>query len=96
MKIKIKDLQVSMDLANDGIQLAVNDNKDEYLGSLYVGKAHVIWCKGKTQKANGVKKTWADFITAFDAPPGITETQPKKAGKRVRAKVAKGLMRKDI
>ncbi len=82
MKVKIKDLQVSMDLGNNGIRLAVNDNDEEFLGNLYIGKAHVVWCKGKTQKANGIKKTWPDFIAAFDTAPVVADTSPKKGRKR--------------
>jgi hypothetical protein len=66
MKVSVKDLQVSMDLGNNGIELGVYDNKNVYLGDLRIGKGTIEWCKGKQQKGNGVQKKWPDLIAWFE------------------------------
>ena len=38
------------------------DNDGELQGSLYINKAKLIWCKGKTQQENGKSNSWEDFI----------------------------------
>ena len=38
------------------------DNDGELQGSLYINKAKLIWCKGKTQQKNGKSTSWEDFI----------------------------------
>ena len=43
MKISIKDLQISMDLGNNGLQLDVYGNDGTYLGDLRIGKAKLEW-----------------------------------------------------
>lgn len=67
MKVSISQLEVSMELGNNGVTFAVysNDGK-EYLGKLIVGKAGVTWCKGRTQPQNGIKLTWEKLIDVFN------------------------------
>jgi len=67
MKVSIKDLQVSMTLGNNGIELDVYDNQDKHLGDLHIGKAKLVWCNGKTNKNNGVSKSWTEVIEFFNA-----------------------------
>lgn len=62
MKVSVKDLQVSMDLGNNGIELDVYDNQGKHLGDLRIGKATIEWCSGKTQTGNGNKIKWAELI----------------------------------
>ena len=38
MKVSVKDLQVTMQLGNNGIELDVYDNKDKHLGDLRIGR----------------------------------------------------------
>lgn len=66
MKVSIKDLQVSMEVKNNGIELDVSDNEGMHLGDLFVTKTQLIWCKGKTQRENGKKFKWDDFIEFMD------------------------------
>ncbi|GGA58730.1 hypothetical protein GCM10011507_07630 [Edaphobacter acidisoli] len=66
MKVSVKDLRVSMDLGNNGIELGVYDNKDVYLGDLRIGRGTIEWCKGKTKKGNGVQKKWPELIALFE------------------------------
>ena len=70
MKVGIKDLQVSMDLGNNGVELGVYKG-GKHLGDLHVGKANVEWCKGKTHKGkgNGVRKSWSSLIAYFEDQP---------------------------
>lgn len=61
MKVFIKKLQVDMDIKNNGIELDVSDNEGGHIGDLYVTKAQLIWCLGKTSKKKGKKIKWDDF-----------------------------------
>ena len=67
MKINIKELQVSMSLGNNGITLDVSNNDGTRRGALHIGRAKIIWCKGKTKKENGKSKTWDELIDHFNA-----------------------------
>ena len=59
-KVSIKNLAVDMDIKNKGVELDVYDG-DTHLGDLYVIKTGLVWCKGKTTKARGVKISWEEF-----------------------------------
>jgi len=65
MKVSIKNLQVSMDLRNNGIELDIYDNQGKHLGDIKIGKATVEWCEGKTRLGNGKQKSWDQLITWF-------------------------------
>ncbi|HEY9161761.1 MAG TPA: hypothetical protein VIS94_11820 [Desulfomonilia bacterium] len=67
MKVSIKDLQVNMDLGNNGIELDVYDNNDKHLGDLRIGKATIEWCPGRTHKGNGKQKNWDELIRFFNS-----------------------------
>ena len=67
MKVIIDDLQVSMELGNNGIILSIYDTDDSYKGKLRIGKGTVEWCKGKTRKGNGKKANWNDLIDYFES-----------------------------
>jgi len=69
MKVSVKDLSVSMDIKNNGIELDVYDNTGKHLGDLVVTKARVTWCPGKTTPAKGHKVNWPDFIKLMEAQP---------------------------
>jgi hypothetical protein len=62
MKINIKDLYVEMEVKNKGVEFEVRDNQGNQLGDLYVAKAGLDWCKGKTTRENGIRVSWEDFI----------------------------------
>lgn len=62
MKVKIKDFNVDMDIKNNGLELEVRDPKGNFLGDCFVTKTGLIWCEGKTDKANGKKISWNKFI----------------------------------
>ena len=62
MNVSIKDLNVSMEIKNTGIELDVYNNQNEHLGDLVVTKTKLIWCAGKTGRENGVEVSWQEFI----------------------------------
>ena len=62
MRVILKDIDVDIELGNNGILLQVYDNKDEYLGKLRIGKATVEWCRGRTVIGNGKKVPLAELI----------------------------------
>jgi hypothetical protein len=66
VKVSIKDLSVDMEIKNIGIELDVYNNGGKHLGDLIVTKTHVIWCKGKIDRKNGVKVKWKDFIEKME------------------------------
>lgn len=66
MKVNVDDLDVAMELGNNGITLSVYDNDNTYRGKLRVGKGTVEWCKGKKRIGNGIKVNWNDLITYFE------------------------------
>jgi hypothetical protein len=67
MKVSVKDLSVTMELKNSGIELDVYDNNGIHLGDLVVTKAKLIWCKGKTARENGISITWNEFINYMES-----------------------------
>lgn len=62
MKVSIKDLAVSMEVKNKGIELDVYDNDGNHLGDLVINKTRLVWCKGRTKVENGEAITWQKFI----------------------------------
>ena len=70
MKVSIKDLAVSMEIKNTGVELDVYDSQDKHLGDLVVTKTKLIWCNAKTKVENGTAIKWSDFIA-------FMQTQPK-------------------
>ena len=62
MKVSIKDLAVSMELGNKGIELDIYDNTGRHLGDLRLGRGTIEWCKGRTRSGNGAKVSWDKLI----------------------------------
>jgi len=67
MNVGVKDLNVTMDLGNNGIELYVYANDGTHLGDLRIGKATIEWCKGRTRVGNGEKATWTELIQWFES-----------------------------
>lgn len=63
MKVNIKSFDVAMEVKSKGIELEVRsvDGRTQ-LGDCYITKTGMVWCKGRTFKANGVKVSWTDFV----------------------------------
>jgi len=66
VRVSIKDLQVRMDLGNNGIELDVYDGEGEHLGDLCIGRGRVEWCHGRTRRGNGKSVTWQRLIEWFE------------------------------
>ena len=62
MKVKIKKFGVDMEVKNIGVEFQVHDNEGNFLGDCYVTKAGLVWCRGRTRKANGASVSWQEFI----------------------------------
>ena len=48
-------------------QYQIWDNDSEFKGSLYFNRANLIWCKGRTQRDNGKRISWKDFIKYMES-----------------------------
>ncbi len=66
-KVFIKDLQVDMEIKNAGIEMAVSHSDGSHKGDLFVTKTGLVWCPGKTMKANGKKIDWHDFALYMES-----------------------------
>jgi len=62
VNVWIKKFDVEIQLKNNGVELAVYDTGDKHRGDLVVTKTQVIWCEGKTSRANGKSLSWNQFI----------------------------------
>ena len=69
MQVSVKDLSVTMEIKNKGIELDVYDNNDKHLGDLIVTKSKLVWCPGKTAPENGHSVSWSDFIAYMKSLP---------------------------
>lgn len=67
MKVGIKKLAVEMDIKNKGVEVEVRDNDGTHLGDLILNKAGLIWCPGRTRRANGIRVSWRRFIDLVTA-----------------------------
>lgn len=63
MKVSIKSFDVDMRVKSKGIELEVSSagNNSKQLGDCYATMTGLTWCKGKTDRKNGVQIKWADF-----------------------------------
>lgn len=67
MKVRVKELAVTMELGSNGITFDVYDTKGKFLGDLRIGKATIEWCKGKIHPGNGVQIKWEHLIDWFES-----------------------------
>jgi|GEM_PF-433586 len=67
MQVFIKSFNVpKIEVKSSGIELEVRDtekNEHKFLGDCFVTMTGLVWCKGKTEKDNGVKITWNKLMT---------------------------------
>jgi hypothetical protein len=67
MKVSIKEMTVDMELKNNGMELDVSDTDGTHLGDLVVTRTKLVWCKGKTSRANGKEISWHNFIKYMES-----------------------------
>ena len=72
MQVLIKSFNVNMDVKSSGVEFEVRspDGKQQ-LGDCYLTMTGLIWCKGKTEKKNGVKINWDDFTTIMTSKDSV-------------------------
>ena len=61
MNVGIKKFDVAMEVKNKGVELEVRTPADEHQGDLILTKTHLIWCEGRTRRANGKRVSWKEF-----------------------------------
>ena len=62
MKVKVKEMDVNMEVKNNGIEFEIRKTDDTFLGDCIVNKRGLIWCQGKTSRENGKQVSWDKFI----------------------------------
>lgn len=62
MQVKIKDFDVQMEVRNNGIEFEVAGNDGTHKGDCILTKTGLVWCEGRTRRANGTRKSWQEFI----------------------------------
>jgi len=62
MKVLIKSFDVAMEVKQRGVELEVRAPAGDHHGDCYVTMTGLIWCKGRTSKAHGVRMTWDQLM----------------------------------
>ena len=62
MIVYVKNMAVSMEVKNNGIEFEVRDTANKFLGDCIVNKRGLIWCQGRTARENGKRVSWDKFI----------------------------------
>lgn len=66
MKVLIKEFAVDMEVKSKGIEFEVKSpDGNTHHGDCYITQTSIIWCKGRTTKANGVKITWEQLTAVL-------------------------------
>ncbi len=66
MKVEVKNLDATIELKTKGMELEIRDPDGTFRGDLIITKTSVIWCRGRTQRENGVKIHLNDLITYLE------------------------------
>jgi hypothetical protein len=68
MQVRIKQFDVNMDVKSSGIEFEVRTpDGTTQLGDCYLTMTGLVWCHGKTNKKNGVKISWIEFIQYMES-----------------------------
>jgi hypothetical protein len=58
----VKEFTIDMEVKSAGIEFEVRTpDGSAHIGDCYVTMSGLVWCDGKTSKANGTKIEWSDF-----------------------------------
>lgn len=55
MRIRVDLSDVTINLGNKGIYLAIADNRGSHVGNLRLGQASGEWMPGRTREGNGIR-----------------------------------------
>ena len=66
MQVKVELDKVTVQLGSHGIVLKIADSAGKHVGDLRIGKATVVWMRGKTQEAQGNRISMAKFLKMLD------------------------------
>lgn len=85
MKVKIKVFDVDMDVKNNGIEFEVKsaDGK-KHLGDVVLNKTGLIWCKGRTTPAKGIKVKFEEFAKWAEEKAAAEAAKSKSARRKVK------------
>ena len=67
MNVRVKGVDVEMEIKNHGVELEVQDAGGTFLGNVILTKTQVIWCRGYTSREHGKKLDWEAFARLMDA-----------------------------
>ena len=63
MEVKIKSFDVGMKVKSNGIEFEVRKpDGSAHIGDCYLTMTGLVWCAGKTAKANGVRISWPELM----------------------------------
>lgn len=66
MQVSIKSFNVGMEVKSSGIEFEIRSPEGEFQGDCHLTMTGLVWCNGKTDKKNGEKVSWSDFIALMN------------------------------
>ena len=66
MPVKAQLDKITVQLGNNGINFKISDSSGAHLGDLRIGRATVVWMKGKTSEKNGKRISMKKFLAMLD------------------------------
>jgi hypothetical protein len=86
VKVYIKSFDVGMEVKSKGIEFEVRSSDGAtQLGDCFLTMTSLIWCKGKTSKAKGIKVPWDDLVAICASKESLSAAI--KAAKAVTARI---------
>lgn len=81
MEVRIKKFDLNMLVKSNGIEFEVRSpDGSSQVGDCYLTMTGLVWCKGKTSKANGIKLSWKDLATLLES--SASKSAALAAGKK--------------
>jgi|688.fasta_scaffold378770_2 hypothetical protein len=72
MQVNIKSFDVNMQVKSNGIEFEVRTaDGATQLGDCYLTMTGLVWCDGRTTKANGVRINWNDLMTIASSDTSV-------------------------
>ncbi len=67
MDVRIKKLDINMAVKQKGIEFEIRTpDGASQVGDCCLTMTNLVWCKGRTTKANGIKITWTELAEILD------------------------------